>query len=346
MILKVQKSLPIYEDTYIDQEHGTWNVGADSLLKLKKDIDGDNNIYESKLLFKISSSFDNDDYAISSSMLTLYNTSMSELSIVDYSFDFSLNAKLISGSWEAGTSTQHLNEQVDTYGITLEGMEGITYNEYTSSITALSDPVDTFTFNIYSSSFFSIKFDISNIMDTYVSSSSTYSGFQVEYASDDLSSDKKHLLQFYSKNTDSPYIPKIHYIYNEIIDDPVSASVATYDPYTDYKHVIYNMKESYEWDSEIIFKILNIPYSAPSFNDRWNLDTTDVIMDNLYYSIIDYNNYEIIINSLPIVYNDNFNFFKVPMNNFIRNRKYQILVHEYYNSKIYKTIKLNTFKVI
>ena len=342
--VKRQKKLNNFNDTYINSKYPDYNYGSDELLYLKKEISG-SNFYNTHVLFKFDSSslspkLNNKELLTAS--LELYIAPQNELNLTKYSFDYDLKVYPISGSFECGNSNDYLNHYMVLNNMSFDNINGITYNQYTGSITLLDSVFGSLH---VTGSDGKINIDITDVVKL-ISSGSEYTGIILKYDDVYESDNKQYSNAFYSINSKSIFQPKI-YLHIQDTTTVVSSSIDDYNFDNDVV-INANIKKTYSWNSiqKIYIKCGETP--TKTFDSRWELSTyTDKKYSNLKYSIKDAIDGMVVIDNYTIDYDDSYNYIMIDVSNFYIGKYYSLYIHVYDTDGNLRQSELKgTFKVI
>jgi len=250
------------KDTTIYEKYPNKNTGLDAILEINKEVDGSGS-YNSRFLV------DFDYVAISKSISDMgYNPNNFNFGLKFYvaeakeiPVDYSLYCYAVSGAWDMG---------IGRYGNYPETVEGTTwYNRTTESwltgsfVAGVTGSWDVragggnwYTTAIASQSFSyttsDLDFDVTNIMRLVQSQSISFNGFLVKKSNiDETSADVFFSLKFFSKDTNTVYLPILEAKY----DDSTNAqSLDLIDTNEEFNVVPINLKQQYSEKSTPVIR--------------------------------------------------------------------------------------------
>jgi len=265
---------------------------------------------------------------------------------IDYVSDsFTVNAHPVSYNWELGTGI--VIEQENTIGVTWINKStnsawlspGSDYLQVSSSVVFDSDTID-------------LEIDVKNIVDSWRNSTYENYGFLIKKSFDDEYNRKSITnISFYSRETNTVYLPELEFSYDDHIysTGSISGSKFTNEPIS---VVSKNMQKEYLYDTKHRFYASVKPRSAAkTFVEDVVPTQTNYIDGQLFYSIVDNLSNRIMIpfstGSIVSLNSTNGYYFDVYLSGFMPNRFYKILfksvvngVETYHdNDNIFKVIK-------
>lgn len=354
---------PLYDAT-IYEASASMNTGIDQLLEIEKSVDLSNE-YNSRILIKfdlstVSSSIASGDITSPKFYLTMYCIDAKEIPA-----EYTLYAYYVSESWDNGLG-RFYNDPSTKEGVSWEWRDGETpaspwqTSSYTTGTTgswATTEGGGTwYTASVASQSYSfqsaDIRMDVTTMVNEWISGSISNNGFIIKRSdSDEQSRTELGKISFYSKETNTIYVPRI-----EILYDDSSWSTGSLTELTDDNINVYLKGLRAEYNENEIAKIRI--YGRPTFPAR-TYSTSSAYMQvkylptSSYYELRDALTEEVIVpfdtNYTKISCDSTSNFYRFRMDGLMPERFYKFVYKvvrdggdrvEYFdNDYIFKTVR-------
>ncbi len=327
------------KDTTLYENYPYRNTGLDAILELRKDFNDAGNAANSRILL------DFDYAAISKSIVDLgynpnnfnFNLKMYVAEANEIPVDYSLYCYALSGSWDMG---------IGRYGNVPETVEGASWYFRSTSVwsTGSFGAGVTGSWSLtpgggnwydsvavsqsYSYTTADVNLDVTSLMRLIQSQSITFNGFLIKKSDSDESSPKTfNSLKFFSKDTNTVYLPVLEAGYD---DSVATGSLQSLNVQEEFNLIAVNLKSSYKEKST--------PMVRFSARYRYPVDafTTASVYLNRYklpvgtqYAIYSAHNDDVIINFsnyTKLSSDDNGNYMKLHLDSLQPERYYRILI--------------------
>lgn len=286
---------PIKKDTSIYEQYPKLNSGDDEILEITKKIDPN---YNSRILLEfdidtVSASIATGEITGSEFRLILYATEPTDVPL-----EYTLYANPISGSWISGVGSffnstssviesswlwRNNSEQwltssfvagsTGSYVTSAGGGNWYTQSSYESTQSFSYSPTD-------------VSMDITNMMNAWLSSSVANQGLILRRsASDEASSLILGTLQYYSRNTNTIYEPKL-----EVRWDDSSFSTGSLISLPNENYVVYSnsIRSTYTKDTKTKIRLSSRDqFPRKTFSTSSDYRKTYYLPSTSYYSIYD-----------------------------------------------------------
>lgn len=251
------------KDTTLYEAYPYRNTGLDAILELRKDFNDSGNAYNSRILL------DFDYVAISKSIVDLgydpnrfnFNLKLYVAEALEIPVEYKINCHVVSGSWDMGVgryaNVPEIVEGSNWYNRTLAEWTRSNFNpNSTGSWSTVAGGGNWYTQAVASQAFnyttSDISMDVTSLLRLVQSQSVDFKGFLLKKDDVDESSNSLfNSLKFFSKDTNTVYLPVLEAGYDDSVDN---SSLELINMDNEVNVVSVNLKSNYREKSTPIVR--------------------------------------------------------------------------------------------
>jgi hypothetical protein len=335
------------KDASIYQNLPNLNTGRDEILEVSKDL-VDGSFETSRFLIQFNTAEISSSIASGEVSMSLAELVLKECQAEEVPLSYVVEGYPVSQSWDMGTGWRYMEYSYGDY------TTGVTWN-YASVSSSQWDTAggDYIVQNGFSQSVeylgYDLTFDVSASLNDFISGSLTNYGW-IFKMTDAVESDGNSYgrLQFFSKETNTIYQPKIRIGWNDQVFNTGSLSALTASPiYVTVKGLAYN----YKVGSKPIIRVFGREkYPLKTYTNQYQYDDVKYLPSTTYYEVKDAVTHEVIVpysEYTKVSCDSNGNYLTLNLVNWEVNREYYINFKVDRSGAIeYSEDKNLTFKVI
>jgi hypothetical protein len=335
------------KDASIYQNLPNLNTGRDEILEVSKDL-VDGSFETSRFLIQFNTAEISSSIASGEVSMSLAELVLKECQAEEVPLSYVVEGYPVSQSWDMGTGWRYMEYSYGDY------TTGVTWN-YASVSSSQWDTAggDYIVQNGFSQSVeylgYDLTFDVSASLNDFISGSLTNYGW-IFKMTDAAESDGNSYgrLQFFSKETNTIYQPKIRIGWNDQVFNTGSLSALTASPiYVTVKGLAYN----YKVGSKPIIRVFGREkYPLKTYTNQYQYDDVKYLPSTTYYEVKDAVTHEVIVpysEYTKVSCDSNGNYLTLNLVNWEVNREYYINFKVDRSGAIeYSEDKNLTFKVI